>query len=151
MTKKHEANKKLEKCLLDKYIQENQFDQTYFFQRIEFKERFIGIDPIMDLNVSFDGYYKDNNIEQFIEVKISSSIMDYYRIYYQLNKVYLYRKTANPYAQVVLLLPAIEDDIENLNKTRQSAVERLKNVFMPAITSGLLVIKNIKVTNEDMK
>lgn len=71
----------------------------------KFSDAFVNIDPIMEQNIIFDGYYRSPLGEQFIEVSTSFRMMsmDMLRLYHMLSKVYYYRNATQQQAKLVLL------------------------------------------------
>lgn len=125
-----------------------------YILRAKLVSKFDGIDPICDNQPIFDAYLESFDTETFIEV-ISASIhgttLSRDRLYFLMNKLYMYKKISNKNVIFVLLL--IEPDEEELaNKTGfdrarydgNKVKERYTNYFLPAINSGLLRIEIIK-------
>lgn len=147
------TEKLIENLLLEKFTTENNLEKSSLFKEVQFNDRFIGIDPVMDKNISFDAYYKNPEQEMFIEVKtrISPLSFDLFRLYYQLNKVNLYKQTVNNSAKVIMIIPLLNEEIDFPRKFNAEDIDRFKEIFKPAIANGILVIKTIKLEKEEIE
>ena len=140
-----------EKYAYDKIINELNIDKTKIFKDVQFKEAMIGIDPIMERNIRFDGYFVQDECECFLEIKsqlwqYSSSL---FIIYYMLNKIYFYRTAANKKAKLILIVPIMDKELlknmPNHFAGSESDFEAIRNMFMPAINNNLLEIRPIHI------
>lgn len=97
------------------------------------------IDPISNgITVSFDGYYKTDDSEVFIDVKIGGSFLIFRdKLYLMLNRIYLYRKAKNNNSFLKIMIVDTEDDDERF----YSQLQKLKYCFSKAIDNGLLKIE----------
>lgn len=139
-----------EKYAYDKIINELNIDKTKIFKDVQFKEGMIGIDPIMEKNIRFDGYFVQDECECFLEIK--SQLLRYspsiFMIYYMLNKIYFYRTAANKKAKLILIVPIMDKELlKNINHFAgsESDFEAIRNMFMPAINNNLLEIRPIHI------
>lgn len=128
---------------------------------VKFSDEFIGIDPIMDRNAVFDGYYKSLQEELFVEIKFAGTVsgMNLYNLYYLLSKIYYYSKANQLRAKMVLIIPNLPESYPNLpesygrNRLPYNArqVANIQKYFAPAIKSDLLEIANIEITEQDLE
>lgn len=98
------------------------------------------IDPIAkDLKAIFDGYYKNQEEEVFVDVIPGSLMLSMRmdRFYHMLNKIYLYRQmnNLNIYLRLVLLNLDEDDNRIYINK------RQIEQFFDPAIKNGLLTVE----------
>ncbi|MDE7191529.1 MAG: hypothetical protein K2O35_03595, partial [Clostridia bacterium] len=135
-----------ESFAFEKLIDDLKIDKTKIFRDMQFKEGMIGIDPIMEKNIRFDGYYTNDDCDYFIEIKSRVlSFSDIYTTYYALNKIYFYRNAKNKNAKLILVLPIYDNDIKEFRIDTAKSFETMKNMFMPAISNNLLDIRPIYI------
>lgn len=110
--------------------------------------KFNNIDPISNRNIIFDAFYNDNEVERFIEVASSAmSSIFWDRLYVMLNKVYHYRKIKNSNSNLTLIIAKLP---ESENRRQLYYIDRLKEIFLPAISSGLLNILEVEISKEEL-
>jgi hypothetical protein len=150
-TQESTANKyfkvvKYEEIALPKFLAMEGMSQLPIVRDAKFTNQFQQIDPVSEFSPIFDGYIKTIDTEIFIEMKFSSRsvIMIRERIYLMLSKIYYYRtiKRVNAYLFLVLIN---RPDIEQY----PSAIDRLKKEFEPALTNGLLRIREVEITEQE--
>ncbi|MFR4115123.1 MAG: hypothetical protein ACLUQJ_00390 [Alphaproteobacteria bacterium] len=127
--------KDAEKTLLS-YESKN---RTNFIYEAKINDIIDVIDPISnDIKINFDGYYKTENSEVFIEVKAGTSpIIFRDKLYLMLNRIYLYSKAKNNNSFLKVMIIDSDEDIERSHMH----IEKLKYWFSKAIDNGLLKIE----------
>lgn len=127
--------KDAEKTLLN-YESKN---RTNFIYEAKINDIIDVIDPISnDIKINFDGYYKTENSEVFIEVKAGTSpIIFRDKLYLMLNRIYLYSKAKNNNSFLKVMIIDSDEDIERSHMH----IEKLKYWFSKAIDNGLLKIE----------
>lgn len=135
---------KMEEYVIRKYFREINYDS--FLQNVKVDNKFGDTDPISNRNIIFDAYYNDNEKERFIEVTQSSPLIIFDRIYVMLNKIYNYNHIRNAKASLTLIIPKIAEEDTKIN-----SINKLRDIFSPAITSGLLNIVQIDISKEEME
>ena len=125
---------KFENFVIKKYFGEINYNSI--LQDVKVNNKFGDTDPISNRNVIFDAYYNDNEKERFIEVKQYASIMFYDRLYVMLNKIYNYNNIKNAKANLILIIPKLDEDTD-LRRTPLNDINRLKENFSPAIASRI--------------
>lgn len=145
-TKRYMLTAKYEEVGLTKFLATEGLSQLPIVRDAKFTNQFQQIDPVSEFSPIFDGYIKTIDTEIFIEMRIQnrSMIMLRERIYLMLSKINYYRniKRVNAYLFLVLINRPEED-------FNSSTLERLKKEFEPAITNGLLRIREIEISNEE--
>lgn len=143
-------NKKIEEFVINRYVEENNVDVSQIYREVRLKA-FDGIDPISDSSPIYDCYAKELNREVFLEIKttryISPLLTD--RLYKMLSKIHHYREVKNIKAVLILVLvdvPQLETG-SSFDGLRYS--NRIWDDFAPALNSGLLKIKKIKIEKEE--
>lgn len=107
-----------------------------------------GIDPISNIQPIFDSYIKESEGETFIDIRPERLLNPMYRdrLYVMLSKIHHYRATKqiNAHLDVVILkIPGEE------GRAIFGTPERVFQFFEPAITSGLLKIHEIALTETE--
>lgn len=137
---------KYEEIALPKFLATEGLSQLPIVRDAKFTNQFQQIDPVSEYSPIFDGYIKTIDTEIFIEMKVKSRsiIMMRERLYLMLSKINYYRniKRVNAYLFLVLI---IRPDEEQNN----SAIDRLIKEFEPAITNGLLRIRELAISKEE--
>ncbi len=138
--------RRFEEVALPKFLASEGLSQLPIISDAKFTNQFQQIDPISEFSPIFDGYIKTIDTEIFIEMRIKnrSMIMLRERLYLMLSKINYYRniKRVNAYLFLVLILRPDEEQNE-------LTLDRIKNEFEPAITNGLLRIREIQITSEE--
>lgn len=133
----YEYRKQTEALVIDAILKDK-FNAMKDVKFVSFSDKIV--DPIAkDIRAIFDGYYKTQEEEVFVDVIQGSmfSTMRMDRLYHVLNKIYLYRKMSNSniYLRLVLLNMNNENNRIYVNK------RQLEHFFEPAIQNGLLTVE----------
>lgn len=155
---RHRLLPRIEALCLDRYSEMLQVSKYSIARATKFSDAFVNIDPIMEQNIIFDGYYRSPLGEQFIEVSTSFRMMsmDMLRLYHMLSKVYYYRNATQQQAKLVLLTvqlpesysPGYASDSPGEATARRLAA--LQKTFAPAIRNQLLEIIPMEITDDDI-
>jgi hypothetical protein len=142
-TRKRLDYRKIEEYVLDRYIEENEVDISKMFKEVKLKE-FDGIDPISDSSPIYDGYIKGLDKEVFIEVRPGNFISPMFtdRLYKMLSKIHHYRQIRKTNAILILIIVEIPNE---QNERYVRYINRLWDDFSPALNTGLLKIKKMKI------
>lgn len=141
--------KKYRLLLLKEYFGVSKIDSIEEDVKLESQYQNQNIDPISVQPMLFHAHLNDFNQEFFVRIvepKFSPVIFSY-RMYGLLNRVYQYRNAKNSDVCLVLLLTKLQGEDNRM----QDNLNRLRNFFAPAITSGLLKIKEIELSEENLK
>lgn len=135
-----------EEIAMPKFLVSEGLSQLPIIRDAKFTNQFQQIDPVSEFSPVFDGYIKTIDTEIFIEMRIKnrSMIMLRERLYLMLSKINYYRniKRVNAYLFLVLIVKPEDEQNEFL-------LNRLVNEFEPAISNGLLRIREIEITEEE--
>uniref|UniRef100_UPI004049C59F hypothetical protein n=1 Tax=Flavobacterium sp. TaxID=239 RepID=UPI004049C59F len=139
-------SRRYEEVALPKFLATEGLSHLPIISDAKFTNQFQQIDPISEFSPIFDGYIKTIDTEIFIEMRIKnrSMVMLRERLYLMLSKINYYRniKRVNAFLFLVLIIRLDEEQIE-------STLDRIKKEFEPAITNGLLRIREIEITSEE--
>jgi hypothetical protein len=139
--------RKAEAIALSKFIEKRDIHSSNVIPEAKLVTQFHGIDPVSNHQPIFDGYYKDDDKEIFIEFKPNRGfhMMLRERIYMMLSKLNHYQnvKKVNTHLELVWLNTPDEEP-------KSRSIERFMQDFEPAIASGLLRISEIDLTAEDL-
>jgi len=144
---------KIEKLAIDKYINFLGIPNDNVKGKVRIAEAFTGIDPIINRSPVFDGYVDTPTSELFIEVKNINfaSIIHYFdSLYFMISQVMYYRQAKKVDACVVLLLTVMPERFQRPDRRLQTTINRLLEVFQPAISNSLLRVKLIEITEDDL-
>jgi hypothetical protein len=145
-TRRYMNLSKYEEIALPKFLATEGLSQLPIVKDAKFTIQFQQIDPVSEYSPIFDGYIKTIDTEIFIEMKIKGRnvIMMRERLYLMLSKINYYRiiKRVNAYLFLVLIVKPDEEQ-------NGAYIDRLKKEFEPAITNGLLRIREIEITHEE--
>lgn len=143
ITRRFINSRRYEEVALPKFLAAEGLSQLPIISDAKFTNQFQQIDPISEFSPIFDRYIKTIDNEIFIEMRIKnrSMIMLRERLYLMLSKINYYRniKRVNAYLFLVLIIKPEEEPNE-------TTLERIKKEFEPAITNGLLIIREIEIT-----
>ena len=144
-------HKKIEEYVFDKYIEDNNADVSQIYKEVKLKA-FDGIDPISDSSPIYDGYVKEIDRELFLEIRpvqyISPMFTD--RLYKMLSKIHHYRQVRKTNAVLILVLVEVPPIDGNETEDRYSSyANRIWNDFEPALNSGILKIRKMKIDEKD--
>jgi hypothetical protein len=139
--------RKIESIAMQKYISKRDIHAANVINEAKLVTQFHGIDPVSNHQPIFDGYYKNEDKEIFVEFKPNRGfhMMLRDRLYMMLSKLNHYQnvKGANVHLDFVWLnIP------EEESNPRSS--DRLMQDFEPAIASGLLRASEIEITPEEI-
>ena len=102
----------------------------------------------------FDAYYRTIQCEYFIEIKSGSvSPNYYYMLYHLLSKIYHYRVSKQKQAKLLFVLPIISEKSKArlyMHSYPGQSIDRLKELFSPAIKNDLLELVQIEVSDEEV-
>lgn len=141
--------RKVEELALRKFLVSNNVDISKVFREIKL-QAFQGIDPISDSSPIFDAYLNDIDKEVFFEVRpsrgyISAMFMD--RLYLMLSKIFHYRTIKKNMTYLNIILVEFPDD--NSDDNRQ--LNRILDLFQPALSNNLLRIGVVKIDQSEME
>lgn len=136
--------RRLEEVALRKFLAAEGLSQLPIISDAKFTNQFQQIDPVSEFSPIFDGYIKTVDTEIFIEMRIKnrSLAMLRDRLYLMLSKINHYRNIKRVNAYLFLVLIVRPDEEQN-----GSTIDRIKKEFEPAITNGLLIIRDVEITN----
>lgn len=144
-------HKKIEEYVFDKYIEDNNADVSQIYKEVKLKA-FDGIDPISDSSPIYDGYVKEIDRELFLEIRPTQFISPMFtdRLYKMLSKIHHYRQVRKTNAVLILVLVEVPSLDEKEKTDRYSTyTNRIWNEFEPALSSGILKIRKIKIDEKD--
>lgn len=145
-TKRFINVKRYEEVALPKFLAAEGLSQLPIISDAKFTNQFQQIDPVSEFSPIFDGYIKTIDTEIFIEMRLKNRgmVMLRERLYLMLSKINYYRniKRVNAYLFLVLIIRPEKEQNEAI-------LERIKKEFEPAITNGLLRIREVEITNEE--
>lgn len=150
--KQRQRIKNFENYACGQIINEYKITDSKIYREVQFKEPMLWSDPIMDKNMIIDAYFTSNDCEYFVEFKNTTSLYGFYiyQIYYILSKIHFYQSATKKKAKLLLVFPKYTGDSEK-NKTFDSDLQRLKLIFMPAITNELLEIIIMEVNEKTLE
>lgn len=124
--------------ILNHYINKNGFQNATIIRDAKLDLQ----NPFIKENLLFDLYIKQEDKEQFVEVKnLVPSMYDYYYINRQLFLISYYNRIKNANAQYVFVLKEEmtlgDNKIAKLNKQK---LEHMKEIFKGPIDNGLMII-----------
>lgn len=112
------------------------------------------VEKIMNRPAEFDAMINEDDKTIFYEVKLKPLINTFsYQLYYMLEILELYKKNNRP-CELVLLIPKPDKELEELlgEKTSYSNFkDRINNKFRLAIESGLLKIKEVSISLNEIE
>jgi hypothetical protein len=146
ITRRFVSPSRYEEIALPKFLATEGLSQLPIISDAKFTNQFQQIDPVSEFSPIFDGYIKTIDTEIFIELRIKnrSIIMLRERLYLMLSKINYYRtiKRVNAYLFLVLIIRPEDDQNEAI-------LDRIKKEFEPAISNGLLRIREVEITEEE--
>lgn len=141
-------HRKIEQIGIDRFIKANDFEQFPAVREAKLTAQIEAIDPISTSSPIFDAYLTTLDSEIFIEIQFNNrfGVMSFVRdrMYVMLTKLSHYRalKKTNVFMSLVLVSMPGEEP-------KPSQLSRLFTEFQPAISSGLLRIVEITLTEEE--
>lgn len=152
VTRKRIDHQKLEEIIFTKFLTQHNLSEFNLIKEAKLVTQFSGIDTISNIQPIYDGYINTGEREIFIEIKASRGFnpMIRERIYFMLNKIYLYNKIKNANAHLNLVLVPLKTN-DDRNGISQRQADRIKEFFEPAIVKGLLKIVEIKLDKTEIE
>jgi hypothetical protein len=145
-TKRFVNSRRYEEVVLPKFLAAEGLSQLPIISDAKFTNLFQQIDPVSEYSPIFDAYIKTIDTEIFIEMRMKNRnmIMLRERLYLMLSKLNYYRsiKRVNAYLFLVLIVKPDEEQNDSLTIS-------IKKEFEPAITNGLLRLREIEITEEE--
>lgn len=140
--------RKVESCAMEKYIAQKGIHSSNVIPEAKLVTQFHGIDPVSNQQPIFDGYYKDNNREVFVEFRPNRGMhmMLRERIYMMLSKINHYQNVKGVSTHLDLVWMNIPNQ-----ELKQRSNERFLKDFEPAIASGLLRISEINISEDEFE
>jgi hypothetical protein len=134
------------------FVSQQNLQSFNLIREAKLSTQFSGIDPISDTTPIFDGYINAVDSEVFIETRPLryASFLFRDRLYVMLSKIHHYKsiKKTNIYL-ALLVLTRLHEEANYRND--EYYLEKLQREFEPAITSGLLRIYTINITQEELQ
>lgn len=139
--------RKVESVAMAKYIEKKGIHSANVIPEAKLVTQFHGIDPVSNHQPIFDGYYKNDDKEIFVEFRPNRGVhmMLRERIYMMLSKLNHYQNVKGVDTHLDLVWLNISDE-----EYGGRPVERFLQDFEPAIASGLLRISEIDISQEEM-
>lgn len=139
-----------ERIGLQKYMDRLSVPDAEMIEGARFGQEFEAVDPIMKGRAVFAGYIRMESQEEFLEVRHRSLVSSAYydHLYVMLNKVRLYHKKKGVPAELVLIVPEIEDEEDN---DQPLLSKRLFDQFQAAIANKLLRVEYVSVSRDDIR
>ena len=132
---------KLEFETLNKYIKMKHYDDATIIRdaKVDLSN------PFMKESLIFDLYIKQDNIEEFVEIKyLVPSMYNYFYIYKQLSLIGYYNQVNHANAKYVLIITAKTINAENkIAKLNKQKYEHLLEIFKSPIEKGLMSIQSL--------
>jgi len=111
-------------------------------------------DDIMIKDIRFDAFSHYGKNDIFYEAKHLMPMLSYvFQLYYMLNLVKKYGEVNNSISKLILTIPIFDDKLKEIMHDQDRVVRRislLENTFAPAIKNGLLEIRKIELTKEEL-
>lgn len=148
---KFNQDKRTEQAI-SRFVSQQNLQSFNLIREAKLSTQFSGIDPISDTTPIFDGYINAVDSEVFIETRPLryASFLFRDRLYVMLSKIHHYKsiKKTNIYL-ALLVLTRLHEEANYRND--EYYLEKLQREFEPAITSGLLRIYTINITQEELQ
>ncbi|MGG5827424.1 hypothetical protein [Aeromonas salmonicida] len=140
--------RKVELVAMQKYVLQKGIHAANVINEAKLVTQFYGIDPVSNHQPIFDGYYKDDDKEIFIEFRPNRGMhmMFRERLYMMLSKLNHYKNVKGASVHLDFVWLNVPDEESNHRNT-----DRFMQDFEPAIASGLLRIDAIEITREEME
>ena len=139
--------RKMESYAMKKYVSKKGIHTSNVIPEAKLVTQFHGIDPVNNYQPIFDGYYKDDDKEVFVEFRHSRGMLliQRERIYMMLSKLNHYKNVKGIKAHLDLVWLNIPEE-----ESRTNSADRFMQDFEPAIASGLLRVSEIDITKDEM-
>ena len=151
--------KLLDELLLSRFKTENNISDSQLCKEVKIKNLGNSTDPIIEKDIVYDAYLKRPIDEIFIEVSSSlglNSLFDY-RLYFMISRVYYYSQANKVKAKMIIVLPKYSESYLKKNSEQfrindhDRYVQKLKEMYTPAIQNDLLEIVEISVSDNEME
>jgi hypothetical protein len=149
-TRKVVSFSKFEDVALTQFIQSEGFNPHAIVRDAKLVSPIQQIDPISEYSPVFDGYIKNNESENFIElksIKVGSALRE--KLYLMLSKINYYKAIRGVNAVLYLVLVVRPNEEELPNGRHNIVVEKVLREFEPAIISGLLQVRHIQISQQE--
>lgn len=149
-TRKVVSFSKFEDVALTQFIQSEGFNPHAIVRDAKLVSPIQQIDPISEYSPVFDGYIKNNESENFIElksIKVGSALRE--KLYLMLSKINYYKAIRGVNAVLYLVLVVRPNEEELPNGRHNIMVEKVLREFEPAIISGLLQVRHIQISQQE--
>ncbi|MGI0154409.1 hypothetical protein ACQ661_12220, partial [Pseudidiomarina sp. WS423] len=139
--------RKVELVAMQKYVMQKGIHAANVISEAKLVTQFHGIDPVSNHQPIFDGYYKNEDKEIFIEFRPNRGfhMILRERLYMMLSKLNHYQNVKGVSVHLDFVWLNIPEDENNYRSS-----DRFMQDFEPAIASGLLRINEIEITKEEM-
>ena len=149
----------VDELLLKRFLKENDISEIKIQRDMKIKSLSDGADPIMERDIIYFAYLKRHIDEIFIEVLSTPTphLITDFKLYFMISRIYHYCRANQVKAQMILLVPQYPKSyFENKPEIgRRYDIEkflnRLNDIYSPAIKNGLLKIISIDISDEDIK
>ncbi len=139
---------KVELIAMQKYVGQKSIHAANVISEAKLVTQFHGIDPVSNHQPIFDGYYKNDDKEIFIEFRPNRGfhMMLRDRLYMMLSKLNHYQNVKGVSVHLDFVWLNIPEE-----ETNHRSSEKFMHDFEPAIASGLLRISEIEISKEEME
>ena len=138
--------RKAEEIALENYIKLKGIHPSNVIKEVKLTSQFHFTDRICDFEPIFDAYFHDEEDEIFVEFRAKRSFPLRERLYLMLSKLDQYRKVKKCNVYLELVLMNFPDD----NTIISNSTERILKSFTPAITNGLMRIREVDFSDVEL-
>lgn len=151
--------KLLDELLLSRFKKENNISDSQLCNEVKIKNLGNSTDPIIEKDIVYDAYLKRPIDEIFIEISSyvgPHSLFDY-RLYFMISRVYYYSQANKVKAKMIIVLPKYSESYLKKNSEQlriydhDRYVQKLKEMYAPAIQNDLLEVVEISVSDGEME
>jgi hypothetical protein len=149
-TRKTVSFSKFEEVAMTQFIESEGFNPHAIVRDAKLVSTIQQIDPISEYSPVFDGYIKNNESENFIElksIKAGSALRE--KLYLMLSKINYYKAIRGVNAVLYLVLVVRPNEEELPNGRHNIIVEKVLREFEPAVNSGLLQVRHIQISQQE--
>lgn len=138
--------RKVEEIALQYFIKDNNIDVSKMFKDVKL-QAFDGIDPISDTSPIYDAYINEIDKEIFVEIRPTPIMGSFFtdKIYVMLSKIHHYRQFKKINCSLHLIMVEIPEE----SRDNSRFLNRILELYRPALSSGLLKISTIKLEATD--
>lgn len=138
--------RKVEEIALQYFIRDNNIDVSKMFKDVKL-QAFEGIDPISDTSPIYDAYINEIDKEIFVEIRPTPIMSSFFtdKIYVMLSKIHHYRQFKKTNCSLHLIMVEIPEE----QRDNSRFLNRILELYRPALSSGLLKISTIKLEPSD--